>query len=119
MGLDTSHNCWHGGYGRFNHFRYALGRQIGINLDEYEGYGDKGTKDLTTIDHDLMPLFNHSDCDGVLTVEESRKIVDGLNKVLDSFREDEAAPLDFKERIVQFRDGCMDAISKNEEVDFH
>lgn len=70
MGLDTSHNCWHGPYSSFNRFRYSLGYQIGINLNDYSGYGKTGVKDLTKIEHELMPLFNHSDCNGILTVEE-------------------------------------------------
>lgn len=119
MGLDTSHNCWHGPYSSFNRFRYSLGKQIGIDLDEYIGYGDKGTKDLASIEHDLMPLFNHSDCDGELSVEESKRIVNGLNNVLENFNEQIKADYNFKEKIVQFRDGCLDAISKNEVIDFH
>jgi hypothetical protein len=119
MGLDTSHNCWHGPYSSFNRFRFSLGKQIGINLNEYIGYGNSGTKDLSSIDHDLMPLFNHSDCDGILTVEESKRIVNGLNNVLENFNEKIEADFDFKKDIIQFRDGCLEAISKNEIIDFH
>ena len=119
MGLDTSHNCWHGAYSSFNRFRYSLGHQIGINLDDYIGYNNKGTKYLNSIQHELMPLFNHSDCDGVLTIEESKQIAVGLNKVLENFNDKIEADYDFKENIIQFRDGCLDAISKNEIIDFH
>lgn len=119
MGLDTSHNCWHGPYSTFNRFRYSLGHQIGINLDEYAGYNNNGTKDLSEIEHDLMPLFNHSDCDGELSIEESKRIVKGLNSVLENFNEEMQFDFNFKKQIIQFRDGCMDAISKNEIIDFH
>jgi len=119
MGLDTSHNCWHGPYSSFNRFRYSLGHQIGIDLDDYAGYGKTGVKDLTKIEHELMPLFNHSDCDGILTVEESKQIVIGLNKVLENFNDKIEADYNFKENIIQFRDGCLDAIERNEEIDFH
>lgn len=119
MGLDTTHNCWHGAYSSFNRFRYSLGKQIGINLDDYIGYGDKGTKNLTEIEHDLMPLFNHSDCDGYLSLDESEKIANGLNQVLDNFNDKLDMDFDFKDEIIQFRDGCLDAISKNEIVRFH
>jgi hypothetical protein len=119
MGLDTTHNCWHAPYSSFSEFRHSLGRQIGIDLDEYIGYGDKGTKNLTDIQHDLMPLFNHSDCDGELSVEESKQIVKGLNNILDNFNEEVKSSYNFKENIIQFRDGCLDAISKNEIVGFH
>lgn len=119
MGLDTTHNCWHGPYSSFNRFRYSLGKQIGINLDEYIGYGEIGTKDIASINHDLVPLFDHSDCDGELTVEESKQIVNGLNSVLENFNEEIIADYGFKENIIQFRDGCLDAISKNEIIEFH
>lgn len=119
MGLDTSHNCWHGPYSSFNRFRYSLGHQIGIDLDDYAGYGKTGVKDLTKIEHELMPLFNHSDCDGILTVEESKQIVIGLNKVLENFNDKIEADYNFKENIIEFRDGCLDAIERNEEIDFH
>lgn len=119
MGLDTSHNCWHGSYSSFNQFRYSLGRQIGVNLDEYIGYGEGGTKYLTDIKHELYPFFMHSDCEGELTVEESKQIVIGLNKVLENFNENLELSYNFKNKIIQFRDGCLDAISKNEIIDFH
>ena len=119
MGLDTTHNCWHGGYSGFNRFRYSLGYQIGIDLDDYLGYEGKKGKKLEDIDHDLMPLFNHSDCDGILTVEESKKIVNGLNSVLENFNEELECDYNFKEKIIQFRDGCLDAISQNEIVEFY
>ena len=118
MGLDTTHNCWHGPYSSFNRFRKSLAEQIGINLDDYYGYGGDGTKELESIEHDLMPLFNHSDCDGELTVEESKLIVSGLNNVLDNFNEDLDSDFNFKEKIIQFRDGCLDAIEKNEIIKF-
>lgn len=117
MGLDTSHNCWHGPYSAFNRFRYSLGYQIGINLDDYDGYG--GEKDLASIQHDLQPLFDHSDCDGYIEVEDSKRIVKGLNDVLDKFDDSLQMDFDFKDNIIQFRDGCLDAISNDETIYFH
>jgi hypothetical protein len=118
MGLDTSHNCWHGPYSSFNRFRYSLGHQVGIDLDEYAGYNEKGTKDLSEINHELMPLFNHSDCDGRLTVKECKSIVKGLNEILENFK-DIDTDVYFKANIIQFRNGCLDAISKKQMVKFH
>jgi len=119
MGLDTSHDCWNGAYSSFNRFRYSLGHQIGIDLNDYAGYGKTKMKDLTKIEHELMPLLNHSDCDGILTVEESKRIVKGLNNVLENFNDKIEADYDFKEKIIQFRNGCLDAIERNEDVNFH
>lgn len=119
MGLDTTHNCWHGAYSSFNKFRYSLGHQIGIDLNDYAGYSGAGKKDLASIKHGLMPLFNHSDCEGRLTVKECKSIVEGLNNVLENLNPEIKHDFDFKDRIIQFRDGCLDAISKKQMVKFH
>ncbi len=118
MGLDTTHNCWHGAYSSFNRFRYSLAKQIGIDLDEYAGYGSKDSKDLETIEHDIMPLLNHSDCDGELSVEESKRIEKGLWNILENFDSKIEADQNFKEKIIQFRSGLLDAIERNEVVIF-
>ncbi len=118
MGLDTTHNCWHGPYRAFNRFRYSLGHQIEINLNDYNGYGTEDGKNLADIKHDLMPLFNHSDCDGSLSIDDQKRIVKGLNQVLENFNDEINSDLSFKDDIIQFRDGCLDAISKNEIIEF-
>lgn len=118
MGLNTTHGCYDGPYSTFNRFRYSLGHQIGINLSDYKGYGNDNGKNLYDIEHELMPLFNHSDCDGELSVEESRSIVKGLDKVLKNFNEKIEADYNFKEKIKTFREGCLLAIKNNEIVEF-
>lgn len=123
MGLDTTHNAWHGSYGRFNSFRHELARRIGIDLREYIGYDDdgpKGTKRLEDIDHPLMDLFNHSDCDGELTPEQCKKIADGLDLIIKEAGIDEASdPYSHISYAITFRDGCLEAYSKNENIEFH
>lgn len=120
MGLDTTHGCWQGPYSSFNYFRRLLGRQIGIELDTFQGFG--GIRPWATLTHDIKPLLNHSDCDGKLTVPQCRKIAKGLDKVLNNLNPDLIKPEEveyFKTKIIQFRDGCLDAVSKNEQVGFH
>ncbi len=119
MGLDTTHNAWHGPYSKFNRFRYSLANQIKINLYNYDGYGESGEKELNSIDHDIMPLLMHSDCDGEFSIEECKRITNGLNQILDNFYNDITADFDFKEKVVQFRDGCLLAIQNNEVIVFH
>ena len=111
MGLDTTHNCWHGPYSSFNNFRYQLAKQIGINLDEYEGYRDKGTKDLKSIPHDIMPLLDHSDCDGELSPDEATQVASGLTTILKEIDE-------LRGNIIRFRNGCVKAAMQNEKVEF-
>ena len=119
MGLDTTYDCWNGPYLSFNRYRYSLGHQIGINLDDYEGYNKEGSKDLKSIKNELMPLFNHSDCDGRLTLKECKSIVKGLNDILENFNKEIEADYDFKENITKFRDGCLRAISDKKMVHFN
>jgi len=118
MGLDTTHNCYHGSYSGFNRFRYSLGHQIGIDLNDYIGYGISGTKDLTSIKHELMPLFNHSDCDGRLTIKECKSIAKGLDKILENFNDKIESDFNLKDLIIQFRDGCLHAVSLKQMVKF-
>jgi hypothetical protein len=120
MGLDTTHGCWNGAYSSFNTFRHNLANQIGINLDDYRGYG--GEKDLESIEHGIMPLLNHSDCDGSLSVEESKSIAEGLSFILDDLTlppEEEFNPYNLKFKIERFRNGLLDAIENDEIVEFH
>lgn len=118
MGLDTSHNAWHGSYGSFNKFRYWLADRIGINLDDYNGYGQRGTKDLSTINHGIRPLLDHSDCDGELSPEDCKTVADGLDLIIKA-----VVPNDdlygFYKCAIQFREGCLLAHSQNETIDFH
>lgn len=120
MGLDTTHNCWHGPYSAFHGFRMKLAEKIGINLMEMEGFTADG-KPWKDVDSKLVPLLYHSDCDGELTVEECKLIAEGLTEVLENLTDDGDEPpfYSFKSRVEQFRDGCLDAIEKNEPVEFH
>jgi hypothetical protein len=117
MGLTTTHGCWNAPYSSFNEFRERLANEIGISLSDYLGYGKGGSKDLSSIDHKIMPLLNHSDCDGMLTPEECKSIADGLNEILIAMRPD--GKQYFIYQIVKFRDGCLDAYSRGEEVEFN
>ena len=114
MGLDVSHDCWHGPYSSFARFREQLANCIGTNLNNYEGYG--GTVKFSTLQHDLEPLLNHSDCDGTLSPDECERIIKGLNSILPNVPPECE---DLKKSIVQFRDGCQSAVDADEDVYFH
>lgn len=120
MGLDTTHDAWHGPYSSFNAFRYWLAEQIGVNLDHYAGYMAGGTKDLTTIPHDIMPLLNHSDCDGILTPKECRQIARGLKDIIDKLPADTQRGEWSNYWLAQrFRKGCIKAANAKENLEFH
>lgn len=120
MGLDTTHNAWHGAYSSFGTFRKKLAEQIGINLNDYWGYSGGGKLDLRSIDHDIQPLLDHSDCDGELTVSDCERIANGLNDILERIKDKPVIDhQQFTEDIIQFRNGCLDAVSKGESIKFH
>lgn len=122
MGLDTTHNCWHGPYSSFARFREKLAMLIGLDLNNFCGYNNNAENCImmsrNTINHDIYPLLNHSDCDGVLLLHESESIVDGLNDILLHYINLKYIDSDLYDRIIQFRDGCLLAISKKEVIIF-
>lgn len=116
MGLDTSHNAWHGPYSSFHSFRKFLANRIGIVLDSLEGFG--GTTSWDTFEHDIKPLLFHSDCDGELSPEECEQVARGLKSIIDATAETEENEY-YIRKAKQFMEGCLDAASKKESIDFH
>lgn len=120
MGLSLTHNCWDGPYSSFSDFRYDLANIIGINLNSFEGYGTGGAKDIRNLENNLLPLFDHSDCEGMLTPDEAKRIAEGLTEVIDTFDpKREYRSWNLFEKVQKFRDGCLLAYSQNENVMFH
>jgi hypothetical protein len=85
MGLDTTHDCWHGAYSAFMRWRAAL--------CEVAGYGDimlrtgycepRGSRGIDWPDDDvLVELLYHSDCDGDLKWEICGPLADRLEQLL-------------------------------------
>lgn len=116
MGLDTSHNAWHGPYSSFNRFRTMIAEKIGIKLEDMEGFG--GNKSFSEVNHPIVPLLDHSDCDGELSVEECKSIVEGIDLILSDFNVKTDEDVYFVRYMKQFSDGCKLAISRNENIQF-
>lgn len=114
MGLDTTHDAWHGPYSSFNRFRTWIAKQINIELHEMDGFGGSKEWDDSI---DLYPLLYHSDCDGELTVEESKRIVKGIDDLMSNLDESQRDEY-MIEKLNQFKRGCELAISKNEIIEF-
>jgi hypothetical protein len=127
MGLDTSHNAWHGPYSSFSRWRCWLADIKGVNLLSMKGFG--GDTEWTQYEDDpIYPLLNHSDCDGELTPKECALIAFGLSEVLK--KADSLIQPDWDshqkqehnyniELTNQFRKGCIDAFKKCETIEFH
>lgn len=89
MGLDIS--CGHShiaswSYSGFMAFRVKLAKEIGINLREMVGF-DGNTP--WTSDDPIIPLLNHSDCDGELSPEECKAAGPRLRALVMDWDEDD------------------------------
>jgi hypothetical protein len=111
MGLDTSHDCWHGAYSAFMRWRCEIARAAGLPpLELMEGFYQKGSpihdpfwkskadglesqspimseKALPIKWECLKPsplhlLLYHSDCEGELQWKDCGSIADSLEAVL-------------------------------------
>jgi hypothetical protein len=114
MGLDTSHDAWHGPYSSFNQFRHKIAEAIGVNLDSFEGYG--GNVPFDELKRGVRWLLDHSDCDGHITPKRCKLIADDLKKIIPLLEDGVWSP---KSQAIKFMKGCLKAYKKNEKLDFH
>lgn len=132
MGLDTTHGAWNGPCNYFNCFRRWLANQIGIDLYDYIGFGkfvkteggieyvETGFNDLKSIKHDIQPLLDHSDCDGLLTPEECQRVANGLKDIIDRTQGDPSIEArEYRLLAIRFKNGCLLAAKKKENLEFH
>jgi hypothetical protein len=97
MGLDTSHDCWHGAYGAFARWRLAIAKAAGYPVtageggygedyvlpwDEFEARNYQGEWDRVPGDDPLLYLLAHSDCDGVIHPEHGAHVAARLEQLL-------------------------------------
>ena len=90
MGLDLYNGISEGvywSYDCFHDFRNKLADIIGISLNEMTGF--YGTKSWDNVEDDIVPLLNHSDCDGELSVEECKKVAPRLDEILEKLEDDD------------------------------
>lgn len=88
MGLDCSHDAFHGAYSSFNRFRQIVAKAMGgswpphddPNADQEAWYWGHGFNEET---HPGLFLFmQHSDCDGEFTPEECKQVANDLEILL-------------------------------------
>lgn len=98
MGLDTSHDCWHGAYSAFSTFRNELAKAAGYQLAEYEDNGYRFISPVVERDNvtaanyqgeweetpsdPLLVLILHSDCDGVIKPAQGVPLANRLEELL-------------------------------------
>ena len=121
MGLDTSHDCWHGAYTAFHRWRAELMR-IAHDRDimSMRHYG--GTVPWSALGNDpLIVLLDHSDCDGIIEAKDCEPLAKRLEELLPLLpKEDDRGHIgSWQKKTQQFIDGLRLAASRGEDVDFH
>lgn len=137
MGLDTTHDAFHGAYSAFNRLRQEVARAVGGSypphyLRSYDGKlaEDKNERlilddrldpnrfytpdDVTRKSHPgLWEFLSHSDCDGEIAPDMCAKVADDLEPLLDKMPEvgggHIAARGGFREVLRKFVAGCRAA----------
>lgn len=137
MGLDTSHDCWHGAYSAFSRWRnklaevagYVFAKQkddMGLEWDtvcvDWGHLQDKlyGDWDKTP-DDPLLVLIAHSDCEGVIHPKQAKPLANRLEKLLPLLPDEDGGGHihNWRDKTQTFIDGLREAVSLNEDVDFH
>lgn len=121
MGLDTTHNCWHGAYTAYWRWRRGLMELTG----KFE-LGDRrwdyiGPKEEWTLYAPLGYLMSHSDSDGTIPVTHQIEIAACLERLISIYPDaDWGGHVGFwHEKTKQFADGLRLAHSLGEEVEYH
>lgn len=118
MGLDTSHDAFHGPYSSFMRFRIWVADKCGIDLPRMEGYGESDPISWDTVNDDISILLAHSDCDGEISPEDCGKLAARLKILIDSCQPDDG-PFSEYQRATRFMKGCEAAHAAGEALDFH
>lgn len=134
MGLDTTHDCWHGPYSQFMRWRQWLNL---FEMTRRARQGDKAAEKISHLgatdeairrawaeghyDDQSIPinvLMNHSDCDGEIAAEVCGPLADALEGLLEQMPErgiyNEKRPA-----TLRFIAGLRNAAQANEAVEFH
>jgi len=134
MGLDTTHECWHGAYGAFSRWRAELARAAGYKMrapefgrpdydlpwDEFEDKNYQGEWDSPPGDDPLLYLLVHSDCDGVIHPEHGVHIARRLESLIPALDESASGGhiASMREKTRRFIDGLRAAAAAGEDVEF-
>lgn len=120
MGLDVSHDAWHGAYSAFNRFRTKICQVAGLgNLEDWEGFG--GTKKWPSVEKEpLVALLYHSDCDGEIPPEECVGIARRLRELAPNIPDEDGGGYirNWRGSVLQFAEGCEAAAAANEPLEF-
>ena len=137
MGLDTSHDCWHGAYSAFTRWRNKLAEVAGYEIAKVDT-GDMGMQNTILIDWghivpenlmgdwDTIPadplilLIAHSDCDGFIHAEHAGPLADRLAELLPLLPDEDGGGHigRWRDKTQRFIDGLRSAAEAGEDVEF-
>ncbi|HET6725902.1 MAG TPA: hypothetical protein VFH85_07850 [Gammaproteobacteria bacterium] len=148
MGLDTTHDAFHGAYSAFNTFRQAIAHAIGGSYGPHylRAYGGELARDERgypipdrSLDDSLFyfpntltkegnpglwEFFHHSDCDGEISPQACVHVADEMEAILPKITDDIraghiAARGGMIEVTKKFIAGCRAAAAAGEPLGFH
>ena len=121
MGLDTTHDCWHGAYTAFMRWRAAICEVAGYgDIMKRDGFGEPFTP--WPDDDVLVALLNHSDCSGSLPWEICGALADRLEELLPALERkgDGGGHVGhYADKTRAFVAGLREAYAVTEDVEFH
>ena len=139
MGLDCSHDAFHGAYSAFNRFRRSICYVIGGSFPPHDKnnhllWSDEDKPDENIwywghgYSHETHPglaiFLSHSDCDGEISPEDCIKVANDLEPLIPRLAElgsdwgHIASAGGFAEVCQKFVDGCKLAASLGEPLTF-
>lgn len=136
MGLDTTHDCWHGPYSSFSLWRNAIAVAGGYEVVPHT-YADGTTYPTVTklFEHEWQPenyegswpegppedplliLIVHSDCDGYIEADHAKFLALRLEQILAQNNH----PVDddrWRDQTRQFIEGLQRASDNGERIEF-
>lgn len=137
MGLDCSHDAWHGAYSAFSRWRNEIANAAGYAVWPVK-YPDGVTWDRIMLDWGHVPegalfgewdetpsdplivLFTHSDCEGVIHPDQAGPLADALEALLSELDEDLGGHIgNIRTKTETFIRGLRKAVEQGEDLDFH
>lgn len=123
MGLDTTHNCWHGAYSLFEKFRGAVAvaahEKYGYTPD-YQAHPHRAFMGWWDRDHDYTDIldvfFVHSDCDGYIFPQHADELATKLRGLLPLL--DGEGPWSPRVLLQQFINGLLEAANQWQIIEF-
>jgi len=139
MGLDTSHDAWHGAYSAFTRWRNRIARAGGYMLSEIKAFNGIPGHEYPLLDYGhlteaqclgkwertpedpLLVLLWHSDCEGEIYPEQAGPLADRLESLLPALGAEEGGGHvgSYADKTRTFIAGLRAAAAAGEPIVFH